>query len=701
MPALDVIYFEPTLRGESDGLADSLRRHAGAEGTLILGYPTLAGDLPQQVDAVLVTPTHGLIAFLFEGARERASVEETAFQVHQVLSGRLRAVKALRRRLELLVKVGVVVLRGTAEGVDEIEPGAVWGCSLKGLPDLLVLASADAPLDADQFRELQATVQEVRALRRPTGPPGAQGSLPLAKVLAQMSEQVSSLDRGQLHGALEMVDGPQRIRGLAGSGKTVVLARKAAALHLRHPEAKIAVVHFTRALGPQLDGLIGRFLGDESRSVDRLSILPAWGGKQPGCYSRLAEAAGQYAHTVSSAKQVFGASDPFGGACDLLATWWEDHPEAPRPFDWILVDEAQDLPIGFFRLLWRATEAPHRIVFAYDELQSLQGDSLPAPDQLFGVAPEVVPLRNPERGPLPDVVLSVCYRTSPWALAAAHGLGLGVHAPQLVQWVDRRDLWEAVGYDVQGEWEEGKLVRLSRRDDAAPSFFRQYLRASDAVSWRVFSTVAEQDEELVKAIAADIRIGGLRPEEVLVIFVDPGTYKTLAAGVQYALSKAGLGAQVAGEDRGADTFAVAGSVTLSGIHRAKGNEAGMVYIVGAGLGEYPSVTERNRIFTAITRSKAWVRIWGVGKRMDALAAELIALRDDGWTLSLKVPTEREKRGIRLLGRDLSTDERRVRDEVDRLGHDLQSRTSEELSRIFANLRPEVREALTKMAGKTP
>lgn len=41
--------------------------------------------------------------------------------------------------------------------------------------------------------------------------------------------------------AFEIPEGPQRIRGLAGSGKTIVLALKAAYLHTQYPDMKIAV----------------------------------------------------------------------------------------------------------------------------------------------------------------------------------------------------------------------------------------------------------------------------------------------------------------------------------------------------------------------------------------------------------------------------------------------------------------------------
>ena len=42
--------------------------------------------------------------------------------------------------------------------------------------------------------------------------------------------------------------GPQRIRGIAGSGKTRLLCQKAAWMHKEHPDWDIAYVFFTQAL---------------------------------------------------------------------------------------------------------------------------------------------------------------------------------------------------------------------------------------------------------------------------------------------------------------------------------------------------------------------------------------------------------------------------------------------------------------------
>ncbi|MGG3942601.1 hypothetical protein ABEV54_14320 [Peribacillus psychrosaccharolyticus] len=51
-------------------------------------------------------------------------------------------------------------------------------------------------------------------------------------VLKSIEKEIANLDRWQMGAAIESPEGPQRIRGLAGSGKTVILALKAAYLHI-------------------------------------------------------------------------------------------------------------------------------------------------------------------------------------------------------------------------------------------------------------------------------------------------------------------------------------------------------------------------------------------------------------------------------------------------------------------------------------
>lgn len=54
-------------------------------------------------------------------------------------------------------------------------------------------------------------------------------------ILNIIQNQHSAFDIEQKKAALNIIDSPQRIRGLAGSGKTIILAMKAALYHLQNP----------------------------------------------------------------------------------------------------------------------------------------------------------------------------------------------------------------------------------------------------------------------------------------------------------------------------------------------------------------------------------------------------------------------------------------------------------------------------------
>ena len=69
--------------------------------------------------------------------------------------------------------------------------------------------------------------------------------------------------------------------------------------------------------------------------------------------------------------------------CDeLLTVIGEDYePE----YDVMLIDEAQDLPSSFFRLVYANVKSPKRIIWAYDELQNLSTVKMPSLEEMFGV----------------------------------------------------------------------------------------------------------------------------------------------------------------------------------------------------------------------------------------------------------------------------------------------------------------------------
>ncbi|NJL53542.1 MAG: ATP-binding domain-containing protein [Hydrococcus sp. SU_1_0] len=91
-----------------------------------------------------------------------------------------------------------------------------------------------------------------------------------------------------------------------------------------------------------------------------------------------------------------------------------------------------------------------------------------------------------------------------------------------------------------------------------------------------------------------------------------------------------------------------GAITLSTIHRAKGQEADLVYLVGLDrIAESDNITLRHQFFTALTRTRAWVNISGVGDY--PLYQELTALIATGDFLTFTV-TSLPQRELRISDR---------------------------------------------------
>lgn len=103
---------------------------------------------------------------------------------------------------------------------------------------------------------------------------------------------------------------------------------------------------------------------------------------------------------------------------------------------------------------------------------------------------------------------------------------------------------------------------------------------------------------------------------------------------------------------------------LKAVHEqgvAKGNEAPMVYIANA---EYCAdgmelIKLRNILFTSITRSRAWVRVCGVGEKMQQIQKEYNQCVTNDYDLHFRIPTDEELKKARRLNRERTSTEKRI------------------------------------------
>jgi len=503
------------------------------------------------------------------------------------------------------------------------------------------------PISEGSYRELIATIEGAKGIIRPRSRMVEETSENSKGSVASKTEsEIASFDERQKHGAISVLDGFQRIRGLAGSGKTVVLAMKAAQMHLRYPEANIVFTFYTKSLYQHIQRLITRFYrqyDDKDPDWNRLRIMHAWGGASvEGVYSQACAASGIQPIPFGAAYAA-STEDPFDKVCQDLMTRARVQPM----YDYVFIDEGQDFPPSFIRLcLFLARN--QRVVYAYDDLQTIWRATAPTAAEITGTDSEgkpLVPLSD-------DTVLYKCYRNPREVLVCAHALGFGIYGPHIVQMLQNKDHWEDLGYLVlEGTFKAGSHTVIERPADNSLQTVSQSFSPGEIVCAKSFESFEDEINDVVRGIQGDIA-DGLRPDDILVVAVDDRNAKSYLNSLADRLSQVNIRSNnIHADPFGVKDFYKDGHITLSTVHKAKGNEAFMVYVVGldALFASSAGPRERNMLFTAMTRAKGWVRMSGVGSAASICVAELDKALSEFPRLVFSYPSEED---LKVMKRDL-------------------------------------------------
>ncbi|MBX3640622.1 MAG: DEAD/DEAH box helicase [Nitrosomonas sp.] len=659
----------------TDALEQSLEILRDVHGEVFTGYPLIATpDGKYSIDATLVSPSKGIVLFdLIEGP-DVGEYAERQDDLANKIEARLKLHRELVKGRQLLVPLSVISF---APGINNIEAAAVENYPLVNEHSLAAVLNGLNWSDGnnDLYRMTLSAIESLSSIRKSRSKREVHRLDSRGAKLKRLEDSIATLDHRQNKAVIETVEGVQRIRGLAGSGKTIVLALKAAYLHTQYPDWRIAVTFHTRSLKAQFRRLINNFCIEQSGEEPdwtKIRIINAWGAPggdaRDGVYYEYCRATGTEFLDFRSASSRFGGSErAFDGACQTALANASD---AAHLYDVILADEAQDFAPSFLRLCYSMLKPPKRLVYAYDELQNLSGTSLPPPEEIFGNDEAGRPLVTFGDERRRDVILQKCYRNSRPVLVSAHGLGFGIYreVPQgaptgLVQMFDYPALWEEIGYKVKsGQLTKGQHIVLERTTETSPRFLEEHSDIDDLVQFIKFDDEVQQNAWLVQQIQNNLTVDELRHDDIIVIHSDPRTARGSTGPIRKKLFEAGVQTHLAGVDTDADVFfrTDTPSVTFTGIYRAKGNEAGMVYVINAQdcNGSGPGLSSlRNRLFTAITRSKAWVRVIGYGPWMQGLIDEFFALKQRGFVLDFTYPDDALLSKLRIVHRDLSPQER--------------------------------------------
>jgi superfamily I DNA and RNA helicase len=509
-------------------------------------------------------------------------------------------------------------------------------------PDFLRKAFASDRRQNELSDDQWALVQAVLRGPLPSKPPrpipsGSKSKHPL-RVLNAIESKLKTLDEMQQQIAYFAPEGPQRLRGLAGTGKTVLMAKRAAKIHAKHPDYDIAFVFYTRSLYEQVRNLIQLYYREltdgEEPNMDKLRVLHSWGGRtEPGFYYDLAIKSGVKPLTVNDIKEEAGDlgrdTTYFEYACRDL----EQH-RIPEVYDVVLIDEGQDLPPIFYRLVFNSLRTPKRLYWAYDEAQGIGSLTIPDSRNLFGTHPDGT-LKVDVSGSYEGAVqksyrMNKCYRTHRLLLMVAHAINMGLFRKEgVLQGVSSKKDWETLGYEVlDGDFTPasvaaGRSVTITRLAETSVHPINQkdfplLESIGEPLVIREFANEEEELEWVAEQIANDLK-SGLSPNDIMVTAINSNNHTPYFKALQDKLERLDIQSYVAGE-KNPNLFRIDHHITLSSIYRAKGNEAWKVYVTRFHNTteplEWKNETEthkRNEAFVALTRSKLWCVVTGLKK----------------------------------------------------------------------------------------
>lgn len=638
------------------------------DGYFYLGYPVLGGiDGKIKVDALLVCKQYGLVIFDLEMSAEEDSDAKIALldELYNNMEARLKRYGYLSNRRTLQVQISVVSYAPRYKnGSDEI-------CiSREALKDYL--NGLEWEQGNEYYTKLLEAIQMISQLKRRGGRQNLQNPLSRGSKLKAIENQISCLDKYQSKAVIETVEGVQRIRGLAGSGKTIVLALKVAYLYTMYENKVIAVTFNSRALKGQFIQLITNFIVEntnEEPDWNRIKIIHAWGSKNSeGLYFNFCKANNIVCYDYMDACKKYGRNSlSFDKVCQEAV---ESVTEPKTLYDVILVDEAQDFSKYFLQMCYMSLPKESRmLVYAYDELQSLDNKNVESPEEIFGYSngrPNVV-LDN-SNGKAEDIVLSKCYRNSRPVLITAHGLGFGIYREkeareetQVVQLFEDKRLWEDIGYTIKdGVIKDGEPVTLYRTEETSPGFLENHSSIDDLIQFKKFDNSVQEANWIVEDIEKNLRDEELKYQDIMIIHPDPRVTKSYVSHIRLKLLERNIKSHIVGVQTTPDDFFQEDSIAISQIYRAKGNEAAVVYLINADLcakGINLS-RKRNIIFTAMTRSKAWVRVSGLGADMEVLIQEFNRIKEENFQLQFVYPNEQQRKSMRIIHRDMTQNELR-------------------------------------------
>lgn len=465
-----------------------------------------------------------------------------------------------------------------------------------------------------------------------------------AYILSKLEEEIAKFDDAQKYAALSQIKGPQRIRGLAGSGKTIILCMKAALLHLKYPDKKILFTFMTKSLYDYIEKLITRFykvLGDGSiPDFDKsINIRHAWGGESlKGVYYETCKRENVEPISFSDAARNVGGGKAFNYICDNLIR--EKRGMLNKEYDYVIIDEAQDFEASFYKLC-RGIVKDDCVIWGYDDLQNIfnvkrqDTKTLFADEELNICGIDLVELQKTHPDMDNDIVLSKSYRSLKEILVTAHAIGLGVYNDTLIQSLENDEHWNDLGYlIIEGSCINNQRVIIERPSINSPLVIEDKKDIEEIIKLYDATNIDDEVNFVADKIELAIRKDKLRPDDIMVICLDDRNAKSYFSRLESRLYERDIYSHNLSSNAYEKGFLEDNCVTLTTVYKAKGNETAMVFLIGCDVFERKkdNIQMRNKIFTAMTRAKAWLRVSGCKIEHGSLFNEIRKVKENEFRL---------------------------------------------------------------------
>lgn len=212
--------------------------------------------------------------------------------------------------------------------------------------------------DGFSFQFNPLSYAQEKALRYMIFPEIRVNHLAQEELFTAQAQDFKALDLQQESVAKNIGEGHRILKGVAGSGKSLVLASRARYLRQIYPDWKILVVCFNNTLCNHIKNMLG-----ETQAIDVQNFH--------GVVKSITQANVAF-------KQGEASEDYEQRIVKLLQDYLTEHPNT-YPYDAILIDEGQDFSQAWIQLLTQLVNpVSNSILFCYDPAQNIFNRSKPS-----------------------------------------------------------------------------------------------------------------------------------------------------------------------------------------------------------------------------------------------------------------------------------------------------------------------------------